>query len=202
MKCGKTGTWLQGIFCANFYWSMSDFPPCHQMWCGNCYSSSASIKFPVKKKALDEYEDLENPSEREQLQVAWGKKHEPEDEFHYGRNGDHCLVPFECDTCVFVKLQGRLPDITNSVDELLLACIRRVNLDAFWSRSKHTVRGNREKISLSLKFSEAVGLRGLYVVDGPLPSFDHCGYEVAIDTILYSRCPGVHSNEYTQFDTI
>jgi hypothetical protein len=62
------------------------------------------VKFPVKKKALDEYEDLEDPNKRERLQVAWGKMHEPDDEFHFGRNGDHCMVPFECDLCVFRKL--------------------------------------------------------------------------------------------------
>jgi hypothetical protein len=80
------------------------------------------VKFPVKKKALDKYEDLEDPNERERLQVAWGKMHEPDDEFH------------ECDLCVFRKLKKRSPDVTNPGDELLIACIRRINLDAFWSR--------------------------------------------------------------------
>jgi hypothetical protein len=160
------------------------------------------VKFPTKKKALDEYEDLEDPNERERLQVAWGKMHEPDDEFHFARNGDHCMVPFECDLCVFRKLKRRSPDFTDPGDDLLIACIRRINLDAFWSRSKYTVRGNREKIGTCLELSKTVGLEGPYAVDGPLPDFDHCGYEVAIDTVLYSRRPGRHSKEYTQFDTI
>jgi hypothetical protein len=75
-------------------------------------------------------------------------------------------------------------------------------LDAFWSRSKYTVQGNKEKIATSLEMSKLVRLEGPYLVDGSLPDFDHCGYEVAIDTILYSRRPGRHSNEYTQFDTV
>jgi hypothetical protein len=156
----------------------------------------------VKKKALDEYEDLEDPDERERLQGAWGKSHEPDDEFHFARNGDHCMVPFECDLCIFRKLKKRSPDFTNHGDDLLLACIRRINLDAFWSRSKYTVSGNREKIGTCLDLSKAVGLEGPYDVDGPLPDFDHCGYEVAVDTVLYSRRPGRHVKEYTQFDTI
>jgi hypothetical protein len=172
------------------------------MWCGSCYSSSGNVKFPVKKKALDEYEDMTDPNEKERLQVAWGKRHEPENQFHFGRNGDHCMVPFECDTCIFRKLQDRSPDVTDPADELLLACIRRVNLDAFWSRSKSTVCGNREKIALLLELSKAIGLKGPYVVDGPLPDYDHCGYEVAVDTVLYSQRPGRHSKEYTQFDTV
>jgi hypothetical protein len=111
-------------------------------------------------------------------------------------------VPFECDLCIFRKLMKRSPDLTNPGDELLIACIRRINLIAFWSRSKYTVSGNREKIGTCIQLSKAVGLEGPYDVDGPLPDFDHCGYEVAVDTVLYSRRPGRHTNEHTQFDTI
>jgi hypothetical protein len=103
---------------------------------------------------------------------------------------------------IFRKLKRRSPDISDPGDQLLIACIRRINLDSFWSRSKYTVKGNKEKIGTSLEMSSLVGLDGPYVVDGPLPDFDHCGYEVAVDTVLYSRRPGQHSKEYTQFDTI
>jgi hypothetical protein len=103
------------------------------MWCGSCYSSNVTVKFPEKKKALDEYGEMSDPNERERLQVAWGKMHLPDDEFHSARNGDHCMVPFECDLCIFRKLKRRSPDLTNPGDDLLLACIRQINLDAFWS---------------------------------------------------------------------
>jgi hypothetical protein len=53
-----------------------------------------------------------------------------------------------------------------------------------------------------IKFSKAVGLKRPYVVDDPLPDFDHCGYEVTINTVLYSWQPGAHSNKYTHFDTV
>lgn len=43
--------------------------------------------------------------------------------------------------------------MTDLANELLLACIQCVNLDAFWSRSEHTVRGSREKIMLSIQLS-------------------------------------------------
>jgi hypothetical protein len=129
--------------------------------------------------------------------------HELDGEFHFARNGDHCMVPFECNLCVFRKLKKRSLDITNPGDKLLIACIQRINLDAFWSRSKSTVSDNQERIGMCLELSKAVGLDDPYEVDGPLPEFDHCGYEVAIDTtILYSRHPGCHTKEYTQFDTI
>jgi hypothetical protein len=94
------------------------------MWCGNCYTSNINVKFPVKKKALDKYKDLDHPNERERLQVAWEKKIEPEDDFSFGRYGYHCIVLFKCDTCIFRKLQDQSPNVTDPADELLLACIR------------------------------------------------------------------------------
>jgi hypothetical protein len=68
------------------------------------------------------------------------------------------MVPFECVLCIFCKLKKRSPDFTNPGEDLLLACIRQINLDAFWSRSKYTVRGNKEKLLTTLEMSQLVGL--------------------------------------------
>jgi hypothetical protein len=139
---------------------------------------------------------------RQRMQAAWGKKQRAPDDFLKGRDGDHAMVPFECDLCVFRKLRNRSPDPTSPPDKLLQACIRRVNLDAFWSRSTATVRGNRDKIDQAIGLSQTVGLLGPYEAEGPLPEEDHCGYEVAIEMVLQSRRPGRYSPDYTQFDTI
>ena len=55
---------------------------------------------------------------------------------------------------------------------------------------------------MGLKMSASVGLPGPYEHAGPLPYFDHCGYETAIQTILFSRKSGRHSADYTQYATI
>jgi hypothetical protein len=55
---------------------------------------------------------------------------------------------------------------------------------------------------MSLRMSKLVGLEGPYNHEGPLPGFDHCGYEVAIEILLYSRRQGKHSRTNLQFDTI
>jgi hypothetical protein len=112
------------------------------------------------------------------------------------------MVPFECDLCVFRKLRKHTPDPLSPEDELLMACIRRVNLDAFWSRAKGTVLGNRDKLADGLKLSETVGLKGPYESDGAFPEWDHCGYEVAIQMVLASRRKGVYCVDRLQFDTI
>jgi hypothetical protein len=112
------------------------------------------------------------------------------------------MVPFECDSCIFRKLHSRNPILSNAQDALLMACIRRLNLDAFWSRAKSTMISNRDKVAFGLKMSALVGLQGPYEADCSLPEYDHCGYEVAIEMLLHSRRPGKHSDAYTQFETV
>jgi hypothetical protein len=88
-------------------------------------------------------EDKATEVDRERLVRAWGSRHRPATEFCVGRNGDHLLVPFECDLCIFRKLRKHSPDVNREQDKLLLACIRRVTLDAFWSRASSMVNGNK-----------------------------------------------------------
>jgi hypothetical protein len=97
------------------------------------------------------------------------------------------LVPFECDLCIFRKLRRYDPWPTSEQDRLLLACIWRISLDAFWSRATSIVLGNRDKIRQGLALSQLVGLEGPYVNYGAMPSTDIFGYEVAIQTVLASR---------------
>ena len=112
------------------------------------------------------------------------------------------MVPFECDLCIFRKLHGRSPESKDSMDNLLLGTIRRMNLDAFWSSATATVDGNKDKLDLGLRLSGLVGLKGPYIHEGPLPDYDHCGYEVAAQILLYSKRKGRTNKGHLQFDTI
>ena len=137
------------------------------------------------------------------MEAAWHKNHQAEDAFLVARNGDHALVPFECDLCVFRKLTRRNgPNSKNPQDQLLSALIRRVNLDAFWSRASSTVKGNAARLRKGIALSAMVGLEGPYIHEGPLPGHDHCGYEVAIQMVLHSRQSGVNSADHLQMETI
>ena len=70
------------------------------------------------------------------------------------------LTPFERDRCMFVKLKGRLPVRNVDKDKLLLAAIRRVNLDTLWSRETTTVKSNLEGVRKIVFASASAGLRG------------------------------------------
>lgn len=78
--------------------------------------------------------DTEDGENGDRLQRVWGKRQVSITSFLVARDGDHLMVPFECDTCIFWKLRNVAPNPIDCLkDKLLLACIRRVNLDAFWS---------------------------------------------------------------------
>jgi hypothetical protein len=200
-NCLRSRSWLQGIFCANFAHRCGVYAPCQSMWCGECYTSNQEILFHVKSKE-NFGEDESTDADKERLVRAWGTRHRPTTEFCIGRNGDHLLVPFECDVCIFRKLRRQSPNVRLEQDKLLLACIRRITLDAFWSRATSTVLGNRDRIRMGITLSEQVGLAGPYIHQGCMPERDEFGYEVAIQMVLASRHGGRHSSEYTQFDTI
>jgi hypothetical protein len=138
---------------------MNGFNPCQQMWCSGSYTMSKEVHFPIKERAI----------ERQRLIVAWGKRHRPGNQYKSARDGDHALVPFKCDLCVFQKLREHTPYPLAPEDTLLMACIRHINLDTFWSGAAATVRGNKDKLAEGLRMSAAVGLAGPYETDGPLP---------------------------------
>ena len=65
-----------------------------------------------------------------------------ENDYLYARDGDSLICPFECDDCAFTRLTRRIADRNNERDKTLLMCIRRANLDAFWSGKPNTVSGS------------------------------------------------------------
>ena len=83
-----------------------------------------------------------------------------------------------------------------------MACIRRANLDAFWSRARSTANSQAALIKKGIDLSAEVGLDPPYHEPGPLPGFDHCGYGVAIQMLLKSRESGKYHTSHQQWDTI
>ena len=53
--------------------------------------------------------NVEEKGHEERMEINWGKKHRDKNHFLLGRDGDHTMVCFECDTCIFRKLKGRDP---------------------------------------------------------------------------------------------
>ena len=199
---------MRGIFCANFATCVGGWKLCRGTWCAACYSSSPSLDFHTYVARVETVSGGGNADgasigvDEDRLANLWRTQVSSAESFKQARPGDHLLVMFQCDLCVFRKLRRHDPDVSNATDANLLACIRRVNLDAFWSRATSTVNAQRRLVERSLDLSAQLGLEPLFPEPGPLPMIDHCGYSVAVQMVYSSISGGRYSDSHLEFDTI
>ena len=112
--------------------------------------------------------------DEDRLQAGWRTKESDKRRYSEARDGDDLLIPFECDFCVFAKITGRPLVLENisAEDVFLSKCIRRVTLDAFWSRARSTVAANTRTFREMIALSASLGFEPPYEPPGPLPSYD------------------------------
>jgi len=198
--CGKKTQWTQDLFCGNFSNSVGTYAKCLNTWCPGCYTSSPKPKFHFaggKEGVASLGEDVDR------LESGWRTGQFDPSRFNVARKGDHLMCPFECDVCVFRKLRSRSPLRGSEQDVLLLACIRRVNLDAFWARAPTTVKANASKVKLVTELSQELGLAEPPLhAPGPFPFQDTCGVRVAVLSVFYSLRQGKHDKSHLQYDTV
>jgi hypothetical protein len=171
---------------------------CQRMWCGRCYTSNPNHEFHVS----DPEKLFSEEGDEDRLKAGWTHKDGDRNRYSNARDGDDLLVCFECDFCVFGKLKSRLPMADSSEDDFLMACIRRVILDAFWSRARSTVNANTSRAREMVRMSHDLGFNPPFEEPGPLPSHDHVGYRLAILMVAKSVKSGRHSETHVQWDTI
>jgi hypothetical protein len=124
---------------------------CEGAWHGPCYCQFDNDPFPVLQ-ATDLDESFLGEEGLEEDDPNW---------FKCGRDGYHLMCPFQCDLCHFRNIQGRRPG-AKVQDNVLLMCIRRANLDAFWSRETATVDANHREGARVRSGSKRLGLDIIY----------------------------------------
>ena len=118
-----------------------------------------------------------------------------------GIPGSHLVTAFQCDLCIFRTLFDRDP-LNVTMDKDNVAVIRRLNLDAIWSREPSTIDHNRRTISAMVNNCIKRGCNPKLPPLGPFPIEDVFGFTVAFSMLIQSRNKGRHSVSYTQFATI
>jgi hypothetical protein len=114
-----------------------------------------------------------------------------EDDYRGARPGDHLICSFDCDGCAFFRLKGRLPVEGNCGDERTLCLIRRVTLDAFWSRKRGTVRQQLGIFKEQVSIGEMHGIT-MTPPRGPFPAHHDFGMRMAIGVLEKSLKAGRH----------
>jgi hypothetical protein len=127
---------------------------------------------------------------------------EEEKRFQEARDGDNLVTPFQCDICHFVNIMGQEPLDDLASDIRLLKCIRRVNLDAFWSREPGTVKGVLDETKRGLAIASSLGFaHTLFRPRGPFPPIDTMGVGVAVVMIQRSLHQGRYQKN-VQYETV
>ena len=135
------------------------------MWHGKCYWATDNGELPIARLQDEEREFLVQDNDEE-------------GHFLSARDGDNLITPFQCDHCHFMNLMGREPLENLASDVRLLKCIRRVNLDAFWSREPGAVQGVLGEAKREIAIASSLGFaHSLFQSRG---SWDCCCYYPAL----------------------
>ena len=183
---------LCGIVCANFGNTRGTSRTCAGIWHAKCYAQLAEDKFPVYEAG-----DLDDALLDNELN---GELADDQHRFQVARVGDDLMCTFQCDDCSFYNLQGRYPNENKEADKLLLLCIRRATLDAFWARERTTVEKNWREIKSLVATGEAMGLEEPLPPRGPCPIVDEQGLNVACLMLMKTMNQGRNSR-HIQFET-
>ena len=139
-----------------------------------------------------------------EMLAKWGQKPKHLNSYDYARDGDHLLTPFQCDLCVFRRIHHRNPNEDSDQDSNLLAFIRRMNLDAFWSRSTGTVSNCRSSVARTitgLKTNFGI-LDAPFYDPGPTQDYDTFGYKVALSVLQDSIRSGRYAKDHKQWQSV
>jgi hypothetical protein len=142
--------------------------------------------FPVKKAADDKGFD----------QMLGGD----EKIFKVRRNGNNLMCPFQCDLCHCRSIQKWDYRATDAKDRLLLQCIRRASLDAFWARESSTVQANLQGAKKLEGIGDSLGMESVCPPMGPYSTEDMMGLGLAVCILIRTIDPG-KTEELIQFST-
>ena len=174
------------IFCGNYSYQRGHWGECKGAWCGKCYVAAADVAFPIIRPVEEDGFDLTLESDKRRHLEA--------------RNGDHLLVPFQCDLCHFRNLTNRDPVLCKGGSRLI-ATIRRANLDAFWAREPGTVNSTRLDGIKIVRLEKDLNLQSTFPSMGPFPVKDVLGMGIAVCMLRRSLEKGRYKDTL-QYETV
>jgi hypothetical protein len=107
-KCCLRVKPMDGIFCANFCESRGNLPACRKTWHAECYECLGQGKFPVRTTTDEEGN-------------RWFRQDARADRINKGVRGAHASIPFQCEDCWFLNIEGQ-PRVSG-LDDVYTMCI-------------------------------------------------------------------------------
>ena len=157
------------------------------MWCGKCFVPST----------LDPC-DIALP---EDFVGATIQELEDQERFMQARPGDHLCTSFQCPNCQSQNIRGTDLDTSRNIADACFEslCIR-AHLDAFWARSKGTVKSHIANANFMVRYGRSLGFTPMPPL-GPFPLGQHNGMMQAILLEMRAMEPGRGGKGTVQFGT-
>ena len=137
-----------GIICENFGIVRYLRVRCAGVWHAVCYTKHNDNNFP--KMGRDDIDDLLMGLNDLELDNPY--------RFQVARNGDHMMLPFQCDISHLMNIYKRVPHESSHQDWLMRLAISCVNLDSFCSRESSTVLANFREEKRETKIKMMFGM--------------------------------------------
>lgn len=164
-RCQKAVTYNSGIICANFGATRgARFSACDTAYCAVCFGPSD----------LDP-RDVAVPADFIGAEI----EEDDPDRFLRARPGDHICTSYQCSNCHSQNIRGRDLDPSRMADECFNALCTAAQLDAFWSRSRDTVKGHLREARFMARYGKALGFTPMPAL-GPFRLGQHNGMLQAI----------------------
>ena len=132
----------------------------------------------------------------------WYKQEEQEHKINHGVRGAHASLPFQCEDCWILNLEGRLP--IRGLDTTYIMLIRRVNLDIINGRARATLEGHANSVKRTVRNCQRFGKTPSIPARGPMPVRDTIGMGLAVEMVDLSLVAKGRINKegFIQYDTM
>ena len=133
---------------------------------------------------------------------VWFKQMQREKRLNHGVKGAHSVIPFQCEDCWIMNIEGR-PRLER-LDDTYCMLIRRANLDAMAGRAAPNLTGHASSVKRTVNNCKLIGKTPSVPIRGPMPFSDPVGMGVAIEMLHVSitakaRLP---RKTHIQYDTM
>ena len=130
----------------------------------------------------------------------WFKQEKHEERLNHAVRGAHAVIPFQCEDCWMLNLEGRLP--VAGLDDMYIMLIRRANLDAIAGRATTTIEAHANQIKRTVANCALFGKTPSIPARGPMPLKDNVGMGLAVEMEFLGLTVKGKIKPHAQWDSV
>ncbi len=116
--------------------------------------------------------------------------------------GAHVAIPFQCEDCWLINLEGRLP--VPRLDDAYMMFVHQANLNAMGSRAISMIGSHAAAVKRAVASCSLIRKTPALPARGPMPMADELGMGKAVEMLFNSLTakPCIKGQTHVQFDSV